>query len=127
MRLLTLSSGIAAGADGAGTANQTSSMAVCGEVYAIGITYNDSPPATTDVTIATAGTNALAVTLLTVTSANTNAWFYPRAVMQTTAGATVTFDGTNEIYGKLAIADYVKVTIAEASASDSVTVHLLVD
>ncbi len=127
MRLLTLSSGIAAGADGAGTANQTSSMAVCGEVYAIGITYNDSPPATTDVTIATAGTNALAVTLLTVTSANTNGWFYPRAVMQTTAGATVTFDGTNEIYGKLAIADYVKVTIAEANAADSVTVHLLVD
>jgi len=127
MRLLTLSSGIAAGADGAGTANQTSSMAVCGEIYAIGITYNDSPPATTDVTIATAGTNALAVTLLTVTSANTNGWFYPRAIIQDTAAADVTYEGTNEVYGKLCIADYVKVTIAEANANDSVTVHLLVD
>jgi len=125
-----INSGAAAGSAGSATANNTTNNLVAGWIEAVYVKYNDSPPAgTTDVTVATAGTSPAppANTFLTLTDAATDGWFYPRAVMQTTAGATVTFDGTNEIYGRIAIYDKVKVTIAGANAADSADVWLVVD
>lgn len=121
-------SGAAAGSAGSATANATTSHPLVGEVLAVYVKYNDSPPAgTTDVTIATAGTSGAppALTFLTITDGATDGYRYPRTIMQDLVGATTTFDGTNEIYGPVVIADKVKVTIAQANAADNVDVWLM--
>lgn len=121
-----LNSGDAAGSAGSATNNTDTTAVVSGRVLALYVRYNDSPPAgTTDVTVATAGTQHPAVTILTLTDAATDGWFYPRAVAQDTAGADVTFDGTNELYTEIPICDYVNVKIDEANAGDSVDVWML--
>ena len=66
---VTINSGEAAGSNGSATANNTSSHIVTGQICSIGVTYGDSPPGTTDVTIATAGNNGPALTILTLTNA----------------------------------------------------------
>ena len=68
---VTINSGAAVGGDGSATANNTSSHVVTGQICSIGVTYGDSPPGTTDVTIATAGNNGPSLTILTLTNANT--------------------------------------------------------
>ena len=124
-----LSSGAAVGSAGSATANQTSSIIVKGKVLAIYLEYLGSPPAgTTDATVATAGVSALpAATLLTITNSATNAVFYPRVAVHDTAGAGVTYDGTNEIYEPQYIHDKVKVTIAGANADDYVNAYLVIE
>ena len=125
-----INSGAAAGSAGSATANSTTAEPICGELYGVYIRYNDSPPATTDVTIATeaAGAAPPAVTLLSLTDANTSGWFYPRIGVQTTAGAAMLFAaGGTAVPGKIPFADKVKVTIAQADAADSVDCWLLVD
>lgn len=123
-----INSGVAVGADGSATANATGTAIICGEIYGVYVRYNDSPPAgTTDVTIATAGTDHPAVTILTLTDGATDGWRYPRVALATNAGAAVTYDGTRPIYGNIPIADKIKVTIAQANAADSADVWLLVD
>ncbi len=123
-----LNSGIAAGADGSATANQTNSVVVAGKVLSIYITYNDSPPAgSTDVVVATAGVSLPALTILTVTNAATSGWFHPRLQVHTTAGAAATLDGTRPMLEPAAIYDRIKVTISQANAGDNVDVWLLVD
>lgn len=118
-------SGTAAGSAGSATANQTTTAPLCGEVVAVYVRYNDSPPAgTTDVTVATAGNAAPPLTLLTLTDGATDGYRYPRAQVQDLTGAGVTYDGTNEVYEPVPIADNVKVTIAGANAGDSVDVWL---
>ncbi len=42
--------------------------------------------------------SGVAQTLLTLTNANDDKMYYPRAVVHDDAGADVTYDGTNEIY-----------------------------
>jgi hypothetical protein len=127
MRLIgPLNSGTAAGSAGSATANATSSTIISGEISAVYVRYNDSPPAgTTDVTIA--GANVPAAAILTLTDAATDGWFFPRAIAHDAAGAAVTFDGTNEIYVKIPVHDTIKVTIAGANAGDSADVWLMVD
>jgi hypothetical protein len=123
-----LNTGSTTGGAGTSTNNATSTIRLCGYVAAVRLRYNGSPPgATTDVTVATAGTTCPAVTILTITDAATDGWFYPHAVAQTTAGATATFDGTNEIYVKIPIDDFVKITIAQANDADSADVWLLLE
>lgn len=121
-------SGAAAGSAGSATANATSTNVILGRVLAVYVKYNDSPPAaTTDVTIATAGGtgSAPANTILTITNAATNAWFYPRHTVHDEAAAAITYDGTREVHEAPPIHDTVKVTIAGANAGDNVDVWLL--
>jgi hypothetical protein len=98
-----------------------------GRLLAAYVKYNHSPPAgTTDVTIATAGTNgAPANTLLTITDAATDGWFYPRHTVHDEAGAAITYDGTREVHEAPPIFDKVTVTIAQANAADNIDVWLL--
>ena len=119
---VTVNSGAAAGADGSATANNTSGHVVVGEICSIGVTYGDSPPGTTDVTIATAGNNGPALTLLTLTNANSDGWFHLRHKTDDESGADITYDGSNEVYEKVCIADNIKVTIAQANSPDTVEV-----
>ena len=124
-----LNSGAASGGAGVATANATTSTPIHGRIVAVYVKYNDSPPAgTTDVTVKTQGTSPAApsLTFLTIANAATDGYFYPRTIMHDLAAAAVTFDGTNEIYDMVAIADRVTVTIAQANDADNVDVWLLV-
>ena len=130
LRLLgPVNSGVAAGGAGVATENADSAIVLQGELLAIYLTYNGSPPAgTTDVIISTAGTAPApaSVTLLTVTNAATDAAFYPRIPAQDATGTDVTYDGTNEIYIPFPIFDLVNVKIQGANNDDSVDAHFLV-
>ena len=116
---ITVNSGAASGNDGSATANNTSGHVVVGEICSIGVTYGDSPPNTTDVTIATAGNNGPALTLLTLTNANSDGWFHLRHKTDDETGADITYDGSNEVYEKVCVADNIKVTIAQANSPDT--------
>lgn len=124
-----LNSGDASGSAGSATNNTDTTHPVAGKVLAVYLRYNGSPPAgTTDVTVATAGTDIPgAQTILSITNAATDAWFYPREPVEDSAGNDVTFDGTNEIYAPYAIHDKVNVKIAQANSGDSVDAWLLLE
>ncbi len=121
-------SGAAAGGAGVATANLTSTIRVKGKVLAVGVEYLDSPPAgTTDVTIATSGSIGPTQTILTLTNAATDGWFYPRTPAQDPTGTDVTYDATNEIYIPFAIDDTITITIAQANNDDNVNVWLILE
>ena len=119
---VTINTGAAVGSDGSATANNTSNHVITGQICSIGVTYGDSPPGTTDVTVATAGDNGPALTILTITNGNTSGWFHPRHVIDDATGADITYDGTEEVYDKVCIADNIKVTIAGANSPDTAEV-----
>jgi len=106
------------GSAGAATGTGQTSRPVNGCLKAIHLDYTDLPN-TSDVTITTAG--APVQTLLTKANANTDAWFYPRALLDDTAGADLT-----AIYDEMPIDDYVNVSVAQADAG-SLVVTLLVE
>ena len=119
IRKETISVSGSLGGNGASTANTTSSNIINGTIRAIHLAYVGSPPAgTTDVTVA--GVTTPAVSLLAITDAATDGWFFPMAQAQITTGASITNQGT-----PLVINDYVKATIAEANDADGVTVTIL--
>jgi hypothetical protein len=122
-----IKSGVAAGGAGVATNNFTTLERVTGKIKAVVLKYLDSPPGTTDVTVATAGTLMPALTILTITNAAANAHFPIRHKISDEAGADVTYDGTNEVYDDVVIDDYVKVTIAQADNGDSVDVFLIME
>lgn len=122
---VSINSGATAGGAGASTNNNTSSHVVVGQICSIGVTYNGSPPASTDVVIATAGKNGPALTILTLTNANSDGWFHPRHAIDSNAGADITYDGTRVVHDKVTVADYLKVTVAQANDGDSVDVVIV--
>jgi len=119
---VSISSGATTGGSGSSTNNNTSSHVVVGQICSIGVTYNGSPPSSTDVVIATAGNNGPALTILTLTNANSNGWFHPRHKIDDESAADVTYDGTNEVYDKVCVADNIKITVSQANDDDSVDV-----
>ena len=119
---VSISSGATTGGTGASTNNNTSSHVVVGQICSIGVTYNGSPPASTDGVIATAGNNGPALTILTLTNANSDGWFHVRHKVDDESGADITYDGSNEVYEKVCVADNIKVTVSQANDDDSVDV-----
>lgn len=123
-----LNSGAAAGGAGTATASSTTSVAVSGILHGLYIRYNDSPPATTDVTIATAADSAgdpPSLTILTVTDAATSGWFFPHLHGHDT-DASVPAPGADAIRVKPPVYDNLKITIAQANNGDSIDVWFLV-
>jgi hypothetical protein len=116
-------SGAAVGANGAAISSQDSPVVLAGLVEAIYVKYNDAPPGTTKVTIKTKGANgaAPALTLFSLDNANTDGWFFPRAGIHSTAGATIA-----DLYDKVPIFDILNVEINEANGGDHVDVWFLV-
>lgn len=102
----------AAGGSGAATATARTSRIVEGKVVAVHLSYTDSPPSTTDVTI-TEATNSPAAPVLAVSNANANGWFYP-------AYASVATDAVPPW-----VADYLTVTIAQANNGDGVVATII--
>jgi len=119
---VSINSGTTAGGAGVSTNNNTSSHVVVGQICSIGVTYNGSPPATTDLVVATAGNNGPALTILTLTNATTDGWFHPRHKLDDESAADITYDGTNEVYDKVCVADNIKITVSQADDGDSVDV-----
>lgn len=118
-----INSGSATGGAGVATANATTSIDFDGLLMSVYVRYNDSPPATTDVTVASGGTspNAPALTYLSVSNANTDGWFHPRVL------ENLNTDGTAlTTHAVMPVADKVTVTIAQANDGDSVDVWLVV-
>ena len=122
---VSINSGDTSGGSGASTSNNTSSHVVVGQICSIGVTYNGSPPASTDVVIATAGNNGPALPLLTLTNANSDGWFHIRHKVDDESGADITYDGSNEVYEKVCVADNIKVTVSQANDDDSVDVVIV--
>lgn len=116
-----INSGAASGGAGAATANATTTHDIIGIVRSIAVRYNDSPPAGTDVVIATAGLAAPALTILTLTNNNSDGWWQIEHDAVDAAGSSSS--------GHLSppIADKVKVTIAQANDGDSVDVWLCIE
>lgn len=118
-----VSSGVTAGGAGASTATGVTTIQKSGLVSAIYVKYNDSPPgASTDVIVRTKGTspNAPALTLLSLTNAATDGWFFPRAVEHLNSDGTVL---TTHTY--MPVADLIEVFVDDANDGDSVDVWLL--
>ena len=118
-----LNSGVAVGANGVATANADSTQPVSGWVLAVRVTYNDSPPGTTDATVATKGASPAppSLTILSLANNATDGWYYPRIEQ-----SEITGEGAGR-YDYPYIHDALTITIAQANAGDSVDVWLLMD
>ena len=55
-------------------------------------------------------------TLLTLTDANSDAWYYPRTPVHTNAGADITYDGTRIVYDKFMLAGKLSLAIASGGS-----------
>lgn len=108
----------AAGGTGVATATATSGQIVNGVIREVYLAYVDSPPGTTDVTVATVASPAL--TILSVADAATSGWFFPMNQADNTSGADISGQGS-----PVAVDDYIKVTIAQANDGDGVTATIL--
>jgi len=58
-------------------------------------------------------------TLLTLTNANNDAWYYPRAAAHDNTGTGVTYDGTNEIYVPMVISGTLKLVVSSGGDTKS--------
>lgn len=90
--------------DTSGDATITSSNSYVGFLYAvqwIDGTLADGVDAVLSVT--TAADGGVAQTLLTLTDANNDAWYYPRVQVHDNTGTGVTYNGTDEIYAAQAL------------------------
>jgi len=119
---VAINSGDTSGGAGASTANNTSSHVVVGQVCSVGVTYNGSPPASTDVVVATAGNNGPALVILTLTNANSDGWFHPRHKVDDATGSDIEYADSYSVYGEVCVADNLKVTVTGANDDDSVDV-----
>lgn len=115
----TFDTGATTGGAGVSTATSPTKQ-VAGRVVAIGVTYTDSPPATTDVTVRTKGKHGPVQTVLSLANANTDGWFYPQIETQT-------YDGNPAFWSPYAIDDELEVVVAQANDGDSVQVVVLVE
>lgn len=99
--------------DSSGDLTVTSEMPIHGKLYAvewIDGALVDGVDAVISVTNTDSGVDQ---TLLTLTNANNDAWYYPRYQVHDNAGAGVTYDGTNEIYNAQAVLHgYLKLVVS---------------
>ncbi len=117
---------------GAGVSTQTSApKRVEGNVVAIGVTYNGSPPAgTTDLTIRTKGRIGPARNILVLTDTATGGWFDLAAPVVNSDASTPNYnDEADEPVQRMGIPvhDDVEVVIAQANDNDGASVVLLVE
>lgn len=111
------STGAASG--GAGVATSTGySPVIRGEVLAVHVDYQGSPPAgTTDFTLSDEQDPA-AESIITLVDAATDVKIYPRRVTELNDGTDITYDGTNEVYEPYVVHGRLKAVIAGANNDD---------
>jgi len=109
-------------AAGATTASAYSSP-IRGRILAVGIDY---PAHTCTVDLDSDG-EAAAQKIVDLGAANTDTVIYPRTPSQDHTGTDVTFDGTNEIYEPFVVYGRVKLSLASATAGETVSVTIVVE
>lgn len=103
------------GGAGVATANTDSSEIVEGEIIAVHLAYQGSPPAGTTDIVLEETTYSPAVRVLAITNAATDGWFFPRASAVTNAGVAITDSAV-----RIVVADYLNLLIAGANDNDGV-------
>jgi hypothetical protein len=112
----------ATGGAGTATATANTTTPVDGEIMGVHLAYLDAPPAATcDVTLVEAGVSP-AQTILSISNAATDGWFYPMQQAKNTAGTDISGMG-REIY----VSANLTLTIAQANNADGVTATILWD
>lgn len=66
-------------------------------------------------------------TLLTLTDANSDAWYYPRTPIHTNAGAAITYDGTRVVYDKYIVAGKLQLAITSGGDTKTGGAYVFVD
>ena len=118
---VVFSTGAAVGTAGAATATGYS-QPIRGEVLAVYVNYEDSPPAgTTDFTLSDEDDPA-SESIISLSNTATDQKVYPRRVTELNDGTDITYDGTNEVYAPYVVHGRLEATIAQANANDYVTV-----
>ena len=113
------------GADAAAVGATNSTRPLAGKILKARLNYHASAPATTDVTITERVSATDWETIHTETDSKTDVTRYPRRAVEDAAEATVTYDGTNEIYEPFVICGYIRVAVAGSNAlTDCVVVTL---
>jgi hypothetical protein len=118
--VIKFTTGAAAGSAGSATATGYSER-VDGEVLAVHLDYQDSPPATTDVSISDESDPA-SEEIVNLDDANTDIKLYPRRLVETNDGTDITYDGTRKVYAPYVVSGRLEATIAQANAADYVDV-----
>ena len=113
-----INSGLAAGGAGVATANATGTDILTGLLVGFYVRYNDSPPATTDVTIDAVNGVMPSRTLLTLTNINTSGFYAVVKQAVDVAGASATGWFEKQPVDN----DQIKVTVAQANDNDHVDV-----
>lgn len=106
-----------AGSSGSATGEAVTSRPVSGRLIAVHLDYV-SQPATADVTLSTV--SAPVQTILTLTDANTDGWFYPRVGVVGPTGAALTYDSSEPVAEPAVVNDYLKVAVAGGNAGSVV-------
>lgn len=114
------STGAAAGSAGAATATGYSPH-VSGRVLAVHVDYQDSPPATADLTLSDEGDPA-SESIVSLVDANSDVRLYPRRTLEQNDGTDLTYDGTRKVYGCYVVHGRLEATIAQANSGDSAIV-----
>ena len=96
-------------ADGSG--NNTATIPAFGLLHAVEWVDGDFADGVDSVLSVTNTDSGVDSTLLTLTDANIDAWYYPRVALHDTAGAAVTYDGTRPIYGRFVVNGTLKLTV----------------
>lgn len=111
--------------DSGGDATVTATIAVYARLLAVEWTVGDLAAGVDAVLSVTNTSSGVDHTLLTLTNANSDAWYYTRVIASDNAGATITFDGTNEIYVKDVINGHLKLVISSGgdTKTGGVTVY----
>ncbi len=116
-----LTTGAATGSAGAATATGYS-VEVSGEVLAVYVNYQDSPPAaTTDFTLSDEADPA-SESIISISNSATDIKIYPRRVTEKNDGTDILYTTGEEVYEPYVVHGRLEATIAQANANDYVDV-----
>lgn len=104
----------ACGADGSASGNTTADEMVRGRVVAVYLDYAATLTTTADITLAPAGTPTENV--LAKANSATDAWYYPRRAVHSSAGAAIEYANGYPIYEPFWVDDYLKLSVAQGTA-----------
>ena len=113
---IQFSTGAAAGAEGSATATGYS-VPVSGEILAVYVDYQGSPPETTDFALSDESDPA-GESIVSLANQATDLKLYPRRLLEANDGTDLTYDGTRKVYGPYAVHGRLKAVIAGANAAD---------
>ena len=115
----------AAGDAGSGAGGTTNTYGVI-DGYVVGVHVAFGGTSTTgDIAVTTQHSPAGTVLTLTDYTAGT-VWYYPRALINTTAGGTVDYADGKGVHEPIPVCDHVKVTLLQVEPAETLNVTLLV-